>query len=151
MIPNNLRSRPHSAFGDFQTTIFIYTHSFSKSNSSQRRRQALPQAIRSSATINSRKPVGKIAAIKIPSPSDTAHTPSQQPPPPPRPHHISAAPPLVLQYIPGKEKACGTKFQSGEISTRKKKNKKMRIPYLRYPHLSYFFCSVHSLRGFNSS
>jgi hypothetical protein len=63
---------PFKNFGDLTTTIFIAASFL------YLRIQPQPHPISSIATRNRRHPVGKIAAIRIPSPRARAQTPSQR-------------------------------------------------------------------------
>ena len=63
---------PPRNLGDLMTTIFI------ASSFLYLRIQPQPQPISRNATRNRRNPVGKITAIRIPSPSVTAQSPSQR-------------------------------------------------------------------------
>lgn len=101
-----LKSRfrmPLRNLGDLMTTIFIAASFL------YLRIQPQPQAISKNATRNSRKPVGKIAAIRIPDPSARAHIPSQ------RQFLRILSPPCPLAYYhyirlsPGGARTAGTK------------------------------------------
>ena len=105
LIPNSSRSTPHRALGDFHTTIFKSAHLL--------RIQPQPQTTRSNATRNIRKPTGKMATMKIASPSASAQMPRQH-----QflhcPHGRTSFPSrLMLQYIPRGVVPCPRAWKSG--------------------------------------
>ncbi|MPN32714.1 hypothetical protein SDC9_180194 [bioreactor metagenome] len=148
LIPNNLRSSPHSALGDFQTTIFIRRTPFQirlisapktgASAGNQKKRDDKHQASRRK---DQRNQNAKPQRYRAPTqPTASAAT---------KPHicRTSSRTPVYT----GERKS----VQSERLEQRRNFSragiKKARIPLWQYPSAPYFFCSSHSFRGFNSS